>query len=65
VKPHTKFVHVLANGFVGVYYWSLHRHGLSTGRTVLYCFVSLIAINIALILGQMLGERSTRNARRK
>jgi hypothetical protein len=30
---------------------------MSVGRTVLLLFVSLVAINVALYLGQRLGER--------
>ena len=66
MKPQTKFVMLLANGFVGFYYWTAYKHGLPPGRTLIYCFFSLIAINLAVMLGQKLGEsRNPRNQARK
>jgi hypothetical protein len=60
VKTQTTFLLLLANGFIGYYYWNEHRHGMSPERTLVLLLVSLIAINLALILGQWLGERRSR-----
>jgi hypothetical protein len=57
VKPLSKFLLLLANGFVTFYYWSSYQHGLSAQRTLVYLFFSLIAINLALFFGQKLAER--------
>jgi hypothetical protein len=57
VRPLSKFLLLLANGFVTFYYWSSYQHGLSVARTLLYLFFSLVAINLALFFGQRLAER--------
>jgi uncharacterized protein (DUF2062 family) len=57
VTTPARFLLLLANGFVAYYYWNEHKLGMSVGRTVLLLFVSLVAINVALYLGQRLGER--------
>jgi hypothetical protein len=57
VTTPARFLLLLANGFVGYYYWNEHKLGMSVGRTVLLLFVSLVAVNVALYLGQRLGER--------
>jgi hypothetical protein len=56
----TRFLLLLANGFVVYYYWASYQHGMSAQRTLIYLFLSLIAINLALFLGRKLGERSRR-----
>jgi hypothetical protein len=56
----TRFVVLLANGFVVYYYWVSYQHGMPAGRTLIYLFFSLIAINLALFFGRKLGERSRR-----
>ena len=60
MKSQTTFLLLIANGFVGYYYWNENRHGMSPVRTLVLLLVSLIAINLALILGQWLGERRSR-----
>ncbi len=60
MKTQTTFLLLIANGFVGYYYWNDNRHGMSPERTLLLLLASLIAINLALILGQWLGERRSR-----
>jgi hypothetical protein len=60
VKSQTTFLLLIANGFVGYYYWNENRHGMSPVRTLVLLLVSLIAINLALIAGQWLGERRGR-----
>jgi hypothetical protein len=57
VKFPTRFLLLLANGFVCYYFWNEHKLGMSIPRTALLLFGSLIAVNIALVLGQKLGER--------
>ena len=57
MKKQNAFLLLLANGFVGYYYWNEYRHGMSAGRMLGLLVVSLVAINLALILGQWLGER--------
>ncbi len=53
----TRFLLLAANGFVCYYFWNEHKHGMPAVRTLLLLFVSLVAINVALYLGQLLGER--------
>jgi len=53
----TRFLLLLANGFVCYYFWNEHKFGMSVMRTVLLLFVSLVAVNLALYLGQRLGDR--------
>ncbi len=60
MKKQNAFLLLLANGFVGYYYWNEYRHGMSAGRMLGLLVVSLVAINLALILGQWLGERRAR-----
>jgi hypothetical protein len=60
VKTSTRFLLLLANGFVCYYFWNEHKLGMSRGRTLIYLFVSLVAINVALYLGQLLGEGRAR-----
>jgi hypothetical protein len=57
VKTQTRFLLLLANGFVCYYFWNEHKYGMPIARTALLLFVSLIAVNVALVLGQRLGER--------
>jgi hypothetical protein len=57
VKTQTRFLLLLANGFVCYYFWIQHKHGMPALRAALLLFVSLVAINLALVLGQRLGER--------
>jgi hypothetical protein len=57
VKTPTRFLLLLANGFVCYYFWNEHKFGMSVMRTVLLLFVSLVAVNLALYLGQRLGDR--------
>jgi hypothetical protein len=57
VKIQTRFLLLLANGFVCYYFWIQHKHGMPPARAALLLFVSLVAINLALVLGQWLGER--------
>ncbi len=57
MKKQNAFLLLLANGFVGYYYWNEYRHGMSAERMLGLLVISLIAINAALILGQWLGER--------
>jgi hypothetical protein len=57
VKTPTRFLLLLANGFVCYYFWNEHKFGMSVARTVLLLFVSLVAVNLALYLGQRLGDR--------
>jgi hypothetical protein len=56
VKTKTRFLILLANGFVCYYFWIEHQHGMPVARMALFLFFSLIAINLALFLGQRLGE---------
>jgi hypothetical protein len=56
VKTSTRFLFLLANGFVCYYFWNEHKYGMAAGRTLLLLFVSLFAINIALYFGQRLGQ---------
>ncbi|MGA8012684.1 MAG: hypothetical protein WB949_09680 [Candidatus Acidiferrales bacterium] len=60
MKKQNAFLLLLANGFVGYYYWNEYRHGMSAGRMLGLLVVSLVGINLALILGQWLGERRAR-----
>jgi hypothetical protein len=60
VKKQNAFLLLLANGFVGYYYWNEYRHGMSAERMLGLLVISLVAINLALILGQWLGERRAR-----
>ncbi|HEY4710461.1 MAG TPA: hypothetical protein VIH46_09850 [Candidatus Acidoferrales bacterium] len=57
MKTPTRFLLLLANGFVCYYFWNEHKLGMSVARTVVLLFVSLIAVNLALYLGQRLGDR--------
>ena len=57
MKTQTRFLLLLANGFVCYYFWIQHKHGTPAARVALLLFVSLVAINLALVLGQRLGER--------
>jgi hypothetical protein len=50
----------MANGFVCYYFWIQHQHGMPAARVALLLFLSLVAINLALVLGQRLGERRAR-----
>jgi hypothetical protein len=60
VKGSTRFLLLLANGFVCYYFWNEHKYGMSVARTVLLLFVSLIAVNVALYLGRKLGDQRAR-----
>jgi hypothetical protein len=57
MKFSTRFLLLLANGFVCYYFWNEHKYGMSIARTALLLFVSLVAVNVALVMGQKLGER--------
>jgi hypothetical protein len=57
VKKQNAFLLLLANGFVGYYYWNEYKHGMPAGRMLGLLVVSLLGVNLALILGQWLGER--------
>jgi hypothetical protein len=70
VKAQTRFLILLANGFVCYYFWIQHKHGMPAAHAAALLFVTLIAINVALVLGQRLGERRAqqiagRGSRRK
>lgn len=56
----SRFLLLLANGFVCYYFWTQYKVGMSPARTLIFLFFSLVAINIALYLGQMLGEGRAR-----
>ena len=56
----SRFLLLLANGFVCYYFWNEHKLGMSRGRTILLLFVSLCAINLALYVGEWLGKRRAR-----
>jgi hypothetical protein len=60
VRKQNAFLLLLANGFVGYYYWNEYRHGMPAGRMLGLLVISLVAINAALILGQWVGERRAR-----
>lgn len=57
MKTPTRFLLLLVNGFVCYYFWNEHKYGMSVVRTMLLLFVSLVAVNFALYLGQRLGDQ--------
>jgi len=60
VTTASRFLLLLANGFVCYYFWNAHKYGMPFARTLLLLFVSLVAINVALYFGQRLGESRAR-----
>jgi len=60
VKFQTRFVILLGNGLVAYYFWILFQHGAPVLRLLPEFVLSLIGVNLAIILGRWLGERSRR-----
>jgi len=57
VKPRTAFLLVIVNGFVGFYCWRAYQNGMPGPRALLWLLISLIGVNTAVALGQILGQR--------
>ncbi|HUH63504.1 MAG TPA: hypothetical protein VLZ50_10920 [Terracidiphilus sp.] len=51
---------LLGNGLVAYYFWILFQHGAPVLRLLPEFVLSLIGVNLAIILGRWLGERSRR-----
>jgi len=60
VKPQIIFLLVIVNAFVGFYCWRAYQHGMPGPRVLLDLVISLIGVNVAVALGQALGQRRRR-----
>jgi hypothetical protein len=64
VKAQTVFLMVIVNGFVGFYCWRAYQHGMPAPRVILDLVISLVAVNLAVILGSALGQRRRSSLRK-
>jgi hypothetical protein len=55
---------VIVNGFVGFYCWRAYQHGMPAPRVILDLVISLVAVNLAVILGSALGQRRRSSLRK-
>jgi hypothetical protein len=55
---------VIVNGFVGFYCWRAYQHGMPASRAMLDLAISLIAVNLAVVLGAALGQRRRSSLRK-
>ncbi|HUA01561.1 MAG TPA: hypothetical protein VMB02_14595 [Candidatus Aquilonibacter sp.] len=59
MKPQAILLLLLVDGFVAFYCYRSYQHGMPAGQAAMWLVVSLVAVNLAFIVGRKLGMRKT------
>jgi hypothetical protein len=59
VTPATILLMVVVDGFVAFYCYRAYQQGMPAAHAGLWLVVSLVAVNVAFIVGRKLGLRKT------
>jgi hypothetical protein len=57
VKPATILLMVVVDGFVAFYCYRAYQQGMPATHAALWLVVSLVAVNVAFVVGRKLGLR--------